>query len=105
MSSVKNTDDILWSYLFSLSNVSFVEQTSYGFFTALIFFSKIINGLPFPDMFTPNLLTNLMRSSFVLKLFATILAFVMLDVSSLTILLYGLFLAVWTLFLDIACSF
>ncbi len=84
------------------------NRNIYGFsdpiLTFVVFVSEIFNCLSLPDMFLPNLVGKLLWSSFILKLFAAIRTLIVLDTSSLSILLYTRIFTVWALFLDMICS-
>lgn len=56
-------------------------------------------------MLLPDLLVKLVRSSFVLKLFAAIYTSVVLNISSLSVLLYSRTFAKYTVFLDMIVDF
>ena len=76
-----------------------------GFSDLPILLSQVFDRLAFPDMIAPNIFMKSLRSSFVLKLFAAILAAIGWYISSLSVLLYLPTFAVRAIFLDMVSHF
>ena len=104
MCSIKNTDNCLMLNLNTFFDYGDVDDFFNPIFSSAMFFFEILNCLSLPNMFLPNLVGKLLRSTFVLKLFAAIWTSVVLNTSSLSVLLYPRISTVWALFLDIVCS-
>jgi hypothetical protein len=105
MSGVKDADNRLRLNLNTFSDNGSVNGVSDPILSLVVLTFEIFNRLPLPDMLLPNLVDKLLRPAFILKLFATIRASVVLDAPSFSVLLYTRIFTVRALFLDIVCSF
>lgn len=105
MSSVKNYYYALRSDWRGFLHLCGIERVPDIFLTATVARTQVADRLPLPDMFLPDYIGKLLWSTLALKLYATIRALVVLDVTPPSILFYSSFSTVWTLFLDMMCSF
>jgi len=82
-----------------------VKKRPHCLLTATILRFEISNSLPSPNVIVPNLFEKPLILSFVLKLFATMYASIVLDVSPLAIPFYPFFFTVGALFLRMVCNY
>ena len=99
MSSVKNRHDRLRFKRFSFADFRLVQKTADCFLTAVIFPFQISDRLSSPDMLAPQLVLEVLFPPTTLELFVAIETTVVLNISSLPVLLYSRLTAKNALFL------
>src|SRR3989344_5193843 len=104
MSGVKYANDFLRKDVQTFSDLRFIQNFLHPVSTSAKSLLEIRDGLSLPDMFVPDFPRQLLRSSFVLKLFVTGETSVMLQTSPFSIPLYPPVFTEWALFLYMLCN-